>query len=273
MEEGLSDMTEKLTHVGDVGTGGGGTPRQDGILLPEDLLVDQLMVRLDWASVGRLARCCTRLRALTDDDKLWHRLAHAALGDACMRLTSSSNWRRTGKELCTLSNLSWERKPKPDCPAVWPSHLSALGARRGEPRSSPKVWPRGRWGHTVTVLDKDSFIIFGGECNGATNDVHVYDCTNSEWRLVRCEGKYPCARFGHACVLYGHSTLLFGGSGVLGAVCAKCVCVCCVCGVLCAMVRAARCRSTWLLCHSETRAHARTHTHRTHTHTHNTCIC
>ena len=261
LEEELSETTDKFTHTGDVGDVGGCTPRHEVIMLPEDLLVDQLMVRLDWASVGRLARCCTRLRALTDDDKLWHRLAHAALGDACMRLTSSSNWRRTGKELCTLSHLSWENKPKPG------------GARRGERRTSPKVWPRGRWGHTVTVLDKDSFMIFGGECNGATNDVHVYDCTKSEWRLVRCEGKYPCARFGHACVLYGHSTLLFGGSGVLGAVCVKCVCVCCVCGVLCAMVRAARCRSTWLLCHSETRAHARTHTHRTHTHTHNTCIC
>ena len=28
----------------------------------------------------------------------------------------------------------------------------------------------------MTVLDKDTFMIFGGESSGATNDVHVYHC-------------------------------------------------------------------------------------------------
>eukprot|EP00802_Teleaulax_amphioxeia_P011132 Tamp_11162.p1 GENE.Tamp_11162~~Tamp_11162.p1 ORF type:complete len:486 (+),score=65.41 Tamp_11162:58-1458(+) len=186
--------------MGGVG-GSGGTPRLEGIPLPEDLLME-VMLRLDWASVGRLARCCMRLKTLAVDDKLWQRLAHTGLGETCWRLTSSRNWHRTCKELHTLGYMCWERKPIPE------------GARRGEHTTRPgaKTWPQGRWGHTVTVLDKNSFMIFGGECAGATNDVHVYDCITSEWRLVRCEGQYPRERFGHACILYGQSILLFGGS-------------------------------------------------------------
>jgi len=130
--------------------------------------------------------------------------SYQGLGETCWRLTSSRNWHRTCKELHTLGYMCWERKPIPE------------GARRGEHTTRPgaKTWPQGRWGHTVTVLDKNSFMIFGGECAGATNDVHVYDCITSEWRLVRCEGQYPRERFGHACILYGQSILLFGGSGV-----------------------------------------------------------
>jgi hypothetical protein len=82
-----------------------------------------------------------------------------------------------------------------------------------------KAWPRGRFGHTLTVLDQHTFMVFGGECeggvyisrNGLANDVHVYDCSKAEWRLVHCEGRYPSARYGHACVVYGSDYVLFGG--------------------------------------------------------------
>ncbi len=134
------------------------------------------------------------LQVLAGDKKLWHSLAHAHLGAVCAQVTCSSDWRRTCIEFATLRNMRWEHKPSPATGGVG------------------KAWPRGRWGHTVTVLDEHTFMVFGGECAGATNDVHVYDCSKAEWRLVPCEGRYPSARFGHACVVYDSDYVLFGGS-------------------------------------------------------------
>ena len=84
--------------------------RGEGIPLPEDLLVEVLM-RLSWMGVGQMAQTCRKLRALAGDDKLWQRLALTGLGAACVRLTSSTEWRRTCMELTTLKHMRWERKP------------------------------------------------------------------------------------------------------------------------------------------------------------------
>jgi hypothetical protein len=77
VEDELCETTKLFTQLGGMGGvgGSGGTPRLEGIPLPEDLLME-VMLRLDWASVGRLARCCMRLKTLAVDDKLWQRLAH-----------------------------------------------------------------------------------------------------------------------------------------------------------------------------------------------------
>ena len=171
----------------------------EGIPLPEDLLVDGVLVRLECGLVCMLGQCCRRLRAITSDEKLWQRLAYKNLGQACAMVTISRHWRRACMELSTLRQMSWERKTAPQ---------EAAGGAHGGGRA----WPRGRWGHTVTVLDEDAFMIFGGECSGATNDVHVYSCAKSEWRSVQCEGAYPRERFGHACVLHAGAAIIFGGS-------------------------------------------------------------
>ena len=139
-----------------------------------------------------------------------HSTAVQGLGEACAQVMASNNWRRTCEELTVLNKLRWEHKP---IPAAARPRGDAAENGNGQ-RVGAKIWPRGRWGHTVTVLDKDTFMIFGGECNGATNDVHIYDCSKSEWSLVRCTGVYPHERFGHACVLYRKNALIFGGSGV-----------------------------------------------------------
>ena len=84
VEDALCETTKLFTQLGGMGGvgGSGGVPRLDGIPLPEDLLME-VMVRLDWTSVGRLARCCTRLKALAVDDKLWQRLAHTVCAACC----------------------------------------------------------------------------------------------------------------------------------------------------------------------------------------------
>jgi hypothetical protein len=175
----------------------------EGIPLPEDVLVDQVLVRLEWELVVMLGQCSRRLRAITSDDKLWQRLAYKSLGQTCAQVTNSRNWRRACMELSTLRKMCWERKQPP---------REAGGIGGAAEGAAGRAWPRGRWGHTITVLDKDTFMTFGGECSGATNDVHVYDCAKSEWRKVQCEGAYPRERFGHACVMYSGDAIIFGGS-------------------------------------------------------------
>ena len=51
----------------------------EGIPLPDDLLMDQVLPLLDWACIGRLGQCCKKLSALTVDNKLWQRLAYSVL--------------------------------------------------------------------------------------------------------------------------------------------------------------------------------------------------
>lgn len=200
---GEEPLASRLTEL-DMKSGHGLGCHGEGIPLPEDLLVDGVLVRLECGLVCMLGQCCRRLRAITSDEKLWQRLACKNLGHACAQVTSSKNWRRACMELSTLRQMCWERKLAPQEGIV----------------SGGRAWPRGRWGHTVTVLDKDTFMIFGGECAGATNDVragatndvHVYNCAKAEWSKMRCEGTYPRERFGHACVLHAGAAVIFGGS-------------------------------------------------------------
>ena len=161
--------------------------RGEGIPLPEDLLVEVLM-RLSWMGVGQMARTCRKLRALAGDDKLWQRLALTGLGAACVRLTSSTEWRRTCMELTTLKHMRWERKPRQLRSSTQLQSHNAGGdmAQAHQRPPAGSVWPRARWGHTVTVLDRHTLMVFGGEGAGATNDVHLYNCRAHEWRLMRC---------------------------------------------------------------------------------------
>jgi len=159
--------------------------------LPEDVVIEHVLLLLPLPLIGLVARCTKRLSKLTQNPELWERLFLREMGENCSELTAASDWKSACLQLTSLRRMRWERVRKED------------GA-----------WPPARWGHTVTVLSRDRLMVFGGECNGPANDVHVLDVreTGCEWQLKRCSGVYPEARFGHSCVVNQGTAVIFGGS-------------------------------------------------------------
>jgi hypothetical protein len=98
--------------------------------------------------------------------------------------------------------------PKTVCqwlgPAGWPIEF------KGNP-------PRGRSGHSATVLaDNSMLLIFGGQTlvEGrlvALNDVHLLDIDTGTWMQPEMKGSSPPAMYGHSAVAVGNHLYIIGG--------------------------------------------------------------
>mmetsp|Transcript_50733 Transcript_50733/g.158499 ORF Transcript_50733/g.158499 Transcript_50733/m.158499 type:complete len:373 (+) Transcript_50733:65-1183(+) len=159
--------------------------------IPEDMLIDLVMARLPCDYIGLCASCCRRIATIVTDERLWYRLAARDLGSKLLFLTQTTSWRKLYKELFCLKSMEW----------------------RAINREQDQKWPIARWGHSVVVLNTNSFLVFGGEGNGALNDVFQFDCSKMTWQEISCQGVYPEKRFGHSCVVYqDRHAIIFGGS-------------------------------------------------------------
>ena len=83
--------------------------------------------------------------------------------------------------------------------------------------------PSPRFGHTITSIGKDKFVLFGGAIGDTVkysmvNETYVYNCLNNKWTKLNLHGVNPSPRAAHSAtsvelmqiVLYGGAT---GGGG------------------------------------------------------------
>ena len=132
------------------------------------------MSRLPLPKICALAAVSRRLYALSKDTCRHSRLVHE-LGGGTVDTGESRDWKRMASELSSLKAMWWQRKHTEEDP-------------------NAASWPRPRWGHTITVIDYRSILLFGGESDGATNDVHVLDTVSNVWREIEPAPSHPPPR-------------------------------------------------------------------------------
>jgi len=83
-------------------------------------------------------------------------------------------------------------------------------------------------GHSITQLDNDKLIVFGGQINGAEgeapkllNSVHILAADKDKWKWItpaEANGKAPTVRVGHCCAVIpiGKKLVVFGGQDAAG---------------------------------------------------------
>mmetsp|Transcript_8306 Transcript_8306/g.16388 ORF Transcript_8306/g.16388 Transcript_8306/m.16388 type:complete len:382 (+) Transcript_8306:23-1168(+) len=71
--------------------------------------------------------------------------------------------------------------------------------------------PRGRLGHTATLVGSRMFIFGGWDTHDFFNDMHVLDLGLMAWTQPATSGPSPCPRMGHAACLVGNNLVIQGG--------------------------------------------------------------
>ncbi|KAE9404389.1 galactose oxidase [Gymnopus androsaceus JB14] len=74
--------------------------------------------------------------------------------------------------------------------------------------------PIGQYGHTMTMVQKIKFVVFGGQANEEFfNDLWSFDLLRRKWELIEpiSPGK-PAQQAGHVCINYKDHIVIFGGA-------------------------------------------------------------
>ncbi|KAE9404377.1 galactose oxidase [Gymnopus androsaceus JB14] len=74
--------------------------------------------------------------------------------------------------------------------------------------------PVGRYGHTMTMVHKSKFVIFGGQTDDEFfNDVWSFDLLRRQWELIEpMSTERPAQRAGHVCINHQNRIVIFGGT-------------------------------------------------------------
>ncbi|XP_020592224.1 adagio protein 1-like [Phalaenopsis equestris] len=223
--------------------------------LNDEILCQQILLRLDPRDIASVGSVCKRLYNLTKNEELWRMVCQNSWGSETTQALESVpaakrlGWGRLVRELTTLEAVAWRKFTVGG--SVEPSRCNfsacAVGNRvvlfGGEGvnmqpmndtfildlNSSNPQWtqvnvsspPPGRWGHTLSCLNGSWLVVFGG-CGrqGLLNDVFVLDLDSQHptWREVSGIAP-PLPRSWHSsCILDGSKLVVSGGcadSGVL----------------------------------------------------------
>ncbi|KAL0922118.1 hypothetical protein M5K25_006080 [Dendrobium thyrsiflorum] len=223
--------------------------------LNDEVLCQQIFLRLDPRDIASVGSVCKRLYHLTKNEELWRMVCQNAWGsettNAILSVPAAKRlgWGRLVRELTTLEAVAWRKFTVGG--AVEPSRCNfsacAVGSRvvlfGGEGvnmqpmndtfvldlNSSNPQWrpvnvsspPPGRWGHTLSCLNGSWLVVFGG-CGrqGLLNDVFVLDLDSQHPTWHEVSGLAPpLPRSWHSsCILDGTKLVVSGGcadSGVL----------------------------------------------------------
>jgi hypothetical protein len=80
--------------------------------------------------------------------------------------------------------------------------------------------PAARWAHTVTTINTEQMVVFGGEGvqnDRYYNDLHLFDATGEQWFPLHAEGagasgkEFPAERLGHSATHVGAAIYIWGG--------------------------------------------------------------
>nr|AML78031.1 putative LOV domain-containing protein [Lindsaea linearis] len=223
--------------------------------LSDEVLILNILARLTPRDVAASGMVCTRLYSLSKSEDLWKLVCQNAWGRESTKVLENmsdlrtQDWGRLARELTTLEVSTWKKLTVGG--SVEPSRCNysacAVGSKvvlfggegvnmqpmndtfvldlsvscpewQNVPVSSP---PPGRWGHTLSCLDRSSLVVFGG-CGkeGLLNDVFVLNLDEPfpTWREVTSAAP-PLPRSWHSsCTLDGTTLVVSGGctdSGVL----------------------------------------------------------
>lgn len=122
------------------------------MLLPDDLLLYGVLVRIDHRVLLRLTATCSRFRMLAA--RAWEKLVLRDFQSVVVsgKGREAEYWKELYRDMC-LENLEWIGMPK---------------------RAVSGTWPIGRWGHSLTAIDEGQLVMFGGESQDDTcSDVQV----------------------------------------------------------------------------------------------------
>ncbi|PKU69589.1 Adagio-like protein 1 [Dendrobium catenatum] len=216
--------------------------------LNDEVLCQQIFLRLDPRDIASVGSVCKRLHHLTKNEELWRMVCLNAWGSETTNAIESVpaakrlGWGRLVRELTTLEAVAWRKFTVGG--AVEPSRCNfsacAVGSRvvlfGGEGvnmqpmndtfvldlNSSNPQWrpvnvsspPPGRWGHTISSLNGSWLVVFGGcGTQGLLNDVFVLDLDSQHptWREVAGLAP-PLPRSWHSsCILDGTKLVVSGG--------------------------------------------------------------
>ncbi|BBN05584.1 protein MpFKF [Marchantia polymorpha subsp. ruderalis] len=224
--------------------------------LSDEVLTHKIIAYVAPRDVAALGLVCRRLHEITKNDNLWRSVCQNSWGfEATKALESvpgadNLEWGRLARELTTLEAAAWRKLTVGG--AVEPSRCNFSACAVGnklvlfggegvnmQPMNDTFVldlsvkhpaWqhvnvkspPPGRWGHTLSCLNKSWLVVFGG-CgrDGLLNDVFIVDLDAKQpiWREIGAGAVAPIPRSWHSsCTLDGTKLVVSGGcadSGVL----------------------------------------------------------
>nr|AML77657.1 putative LOV domain-containing protein [Tragopogon porrifolius] len=221
-----------------------------GILqLSDEVMAQNILSRLTPRDVASIGSVCRRIRILTKNENVRKMVCQNAWGTevtgALEHKTKKLGWGRLARELTTLEAVCWKKlkvggsiehsrcnfsacasgnrlvffggegvdKQPMDDTFVLDLDESNPGWREVRVKSTPP----GRWGHTISSLNKSCLVIFGGYGKqGLLNDVFVLDMDAKEptWVEIAIGGAPPMARSWHSsCTIEGSKLVVSGGCG------------------------------------------------------------
>nr|AML77265.1 putative LOV domain-containing protein [Geobalanus oblongifolius] len=224
-----------------------------GILELSDEVLAHILSRLAPRDVASIGSVCRRIRGLTKNEHVRKMVCQNAWGREVTGelelMTKKLGWGRLARELTTLEAVCWRKLTVGG--AVEPSRCNFSACAAGNrlvlfggegvdmqpmddtfvlnldaanpewQRVSVKSSPPGRWGHTLSCLNRSWLVVFGG-CGrqGLLNDVFVLDldAKHPTWKEVS-GGTPPLPRSWHSsCTVEGSKLVVSGGctdAGVL----------------------------------------------------------
>nr|AML79167.1 putative LOV domain-containing protein [Dioon edule] len=220
----------------------------------DEILAFSILVRLIPRDIASLGIVCRRFFKLTKDESLWKLVCQNAWGSETTSLLETVagprrlGWGKIARQLTTLEVAAWRKfsvggSVHPSCCNFG---VCAVGSKvvlfggegvNMQPRNDTFVldlsdshpeWrrvhvkfaPPGRWGHTLSCLNRSQLVVFGGcGTDGLLNDAFVLDLDEPQptWREVTSTTR-PVPRSWHSsCTLDGKKLVVSGGCTDSGA--------------------------------------------------------